>query len=178
MENLNLEGLQNCITGSRVTVILLNGLIFPIGQSGKASWWRVFFYQRGLPRLVYICKDNFILEKNMNPQLHSYCFTNVCLDLIVSSRVLECLGAGPPGSSWLAASQSLHHVSCPRTLGAAEVTSPSQLLDSEAPLLHPSFPTAWRLQTVFIGHRSNSSRWWCWCRNNRFTWKTGVYILR
>ena len=26
-------------------------LDFPIGQSGEASWWRVF-YQRGLPRLV------------------------------------------------------------------------------------------------------------------------------
>ena len=48
---LNLEGHQNRITGSRVTAILLNGWIFPIGQSGEASRWRVC-YQRGLPRLV------------------------------------------------------------------------------------------------------------------------------
>ena len=32
--------------------ILLNGWIFPNGQSGEASRWRVC-YQRGLPRLVY-----------------------------------------------------------------------------------------------------------------------------
>ena len=36
-EILNPEGHQNCITGSRVTAILLNGWIFPIGQSGQAS---------------------------------------------------------------------------------------------------------------------------------------------
>ena len=53
LETLNLEGHQNCITGSRVTAILLNGWIFPIGQSGEASRWRVC-YQRGLPRLVFI----------------------------------------------------------------------------------------------------------------------------
>ena len=52
-EILNLEGHQNCITGSRVTAILLNGWIFPIGQSGEASRWRVC-YQRGLTRLVLI----------------------------------------------------------------------------------------------------------------------------
>ena len=40
-------------TGSRVTAILLNGLIFPICQSGEASWWRVC-YQRSLPGLVLI----------------------------------------------------------------------------------------------------------------------------
>ena len=51
-EILNLEGHQNRTTGSRVTAILLNGWIFPIGQSGEASRWRVC-YQRGLPRLVY-----------------------------------------------------------------------------------------------------------------------------
>ena len=51
LENLNLEGHQNCITGSRVTTILLNGWIFPIEQSGEASWWMVC-YQRGLPRQV------------------------------------------------------------------------------------------------------------------------------
>ena len=49
---LNLEGHQKCITGSRVTAILLNGWIFPNGQSGGASRWRVC-YQRGLPRLVF-----------------------------------------------------------------------------------------------------------------------------
>ena len=52
LENLHLAGYQNCITGSRVMAILLNGIIFPIGQSGEASRWRVC-YQRGLPRLVF-----------------------------------------------------------------------------------------------------------------------------
>ena len=79
LEILNLKGHLNPITGSRVTPILLNGWIlpiggasaveglqstglplwadafykwiFPIGLSGEASWWRVC-YQRGLPRLV------------------------------------------------------------------------------------------------------------------------------
>ena len=51
-EILNLKGHQNCTTGSRVTVILLNAWIFPIGQTGGASPWRVY-YQRGLPRLVF-----------------------------------------------------------------------------------------------------------------------------
>ena len=51
-ENLNLEGHENRIIGSRVTAILLNGLIFPIGQSGEASRWKVF-YQWGLPRLFF-----------------------------------------------------------------------------------------------------------------------------
>ena len=40
-ENLDLEGHQNCITGTRVTAILMNEWIFPIGQSGEASRWRV-----------------------------------------------------------------------------------------------------------------------------------------
>jgi hypothetical protein len=48
---LNLKGHQSYITGSRVTAIFLNGLIFPIGQSSEASQWRVC-YQRGLPRLA------------------------------------------------------------------------------------------------------------------------------
>ena len=52
LENQNFEGHQNRITGSGVTAILLNGWIFPIGQSGEASRWRVC-YQRGLPRLVF-----------------------------------------------------------------------------------------------------------------------------
>ena len=51
MEILNLKGHQNRITGLGVTAILLNGWIFPIEQSGEASWWRVC-YQLGLPRLV------------------------------------------------------------------------------------------------------------------------------
>ena len=60
-ENLKLEGHPNRITGSGVTAILLNGLIFPIGQSGEASWWRVC-YQWGLPCIFYnylscICSD-------------------------------------------------------------------------------------------------------------------------
>ena len=54
MEILNLKGHQNRITGSRVTAILLNGWILPIGQSGEASRWRVW-YQWGLPRLVFFC---------------------------------------------------------------------------------------------------------------------------
>ena len=41
MEILNLEGHQNRINGSRVTVILLSEQIFPIGRSAEASWWRV-----------------------------------------------------------------------------------------------------------------------------------------
>ena len=56
LEILNLEGYQNCIRGSRVTAILLNGWIFPVGQSGEASWWRVC-YQRGLLHLVSLKLD-------------------------------------------------------------------------------------------------------------------------
>ena len=52
-EILSLEGHQNCITGSRVMAILLNGLILTIGQSGEASLWMAC-YQQGLPRLVLI----------------------------------------------------------------------------------------------------------------------------
>ena len=33
-EILNFKGHQNCTNGSRVTAILLNAWIFPIGQSG------------------------------------------------------------------------------------------------------------------------------------------------
>ena len=58
MEILNLEGHPSCITGSRVTAILLNGWILPIRQSVEASWWRVC-YQGGLPRLVYILSNIF-----------------------------------------------------------------------------------------------------------------------
>ena len=52
LEILNPEGHPNRMTNSKVTAILLNGWIFPIGQSGEASRWRVC-YQRGLPRLVF-----------------------------------------------------------------------------------------------------------------------------
>ena len=38
LEILNLEGHQYRITVSRVTAILMNGWIFPIGKSGEASW--------------------------------------------------------------------------------------------------------------------------------------------
>ena len=34
--DINLEGHQNRITGSRVRAIFLNGWIFPFGQSGEA----------------------------------------------------------------------------------------------------------------------------------------------
>ena len=51
-ENLNIEGYNNRITGSRVTATLLNQCIFPIGQSDEASRCRICF-QQGLPRLVY-----------------------------------------------------------------------------------------------------------------------------
>ena len=37
LEILNLEGHQNCITGSRVTVILLNGWILPIGGTSAVE---------------------------------------------------------------------------------------------------------------------------------------------
>ena len=56
LETQHLKGHQNCITGSRVTAILLNELIYPMGQSGGASRWRVC-YQRGLPRLVFNCTE-------------------------------------------------------------------------------------------------------------------------
>ena len=50
--NLNLEVQQNRITGSR---------IFPIGQSGEASRWRVC-YQQGLPRLVSYQREKQIIR--------------------------------------------------------------------------------------------------------------------
>ena len=36
-EILNLEGHQNCITGSKVTAILLNGWILPIGGASAVK---------------------------------------------------------------------------------------------------------------------------------------------
>ena len=52
LEILNLTGHQSYITGTRVTATFLNRRIFPFGQSGEASWWRVC-HQWGLPRVVY-----------------------------------------------------------------------------------------------------------------------------
>ena len=49
-EILNFEGHQNCITGSRVTAILLNGWILPVGGASAVEGLR----STGLPRLVYI----------------------------------------------------------------------------------------------------------------------------
>ena len=74
-EILNPKGHQNCIIGSAVTMILLNGLIFPIGQSGEASHWRVC-YQRGLHRLVSIYFDGdrisgLVDKESEFPQLYS-----------------------------------------------------------------------------------------------------------
>ena len=46
------------ITGSRITVIFLNEWIFPIGQNGEASRWRVC-YRWGLPRLLCIHSQVF-----------------------------------------------------------------------------------------------------------------------
>ena len=53
LEILNRKGHKNCITGTRVTAILLNRGVFPIGQSDEATLWRVC-YQWRLPRLVFI----------------------------------------------------------------------------------------------------------------------------
>ena len=46
---LNLEGRQNCITGSKVTEILLKGWILPIGGASAVEGLR----STGLPRLVF-----------------------------------------------------------------------------------------------------------------------------
>ena len=48
-EILNLKGHLICITGSRVTVILLNGWILPIGGASAVGCRRSL----GLPRLVF-----------------------------------------------------------------------------------------------------------------------------
>ena len=40
----------------------MNGWIFPIGQCGEASWWRVC-YQRGLPRLVFMGPDHIVAKE-------------------------------------------------------------------------------------------------------------------
>ena len=47
-EILNLEGHPNRTTGSRVTAVLLNGLILPIGGASVVEGLR----STGLPRLV------------------------------------------------------------------------------------------------------------------------------
>ena len=54
----------------------LNGLIFPIRQSGEAIWWRVC-YQRGLPHLVY----------NQLPQFNIF-FSNTPCERYISIMVL------------------------------------------------------------------------------------------
>ena len=41
MEILNLEGYPNCITGSKVTAILLNGWILPIGAASAVKGLRL-----------------------------------------------------------------------------------------------------------------------------------------
>ena len=43
--------------------ILLNGWIFPIGQRGEASRWRVF-YQRGLLGLVIDSRKAVLIHEN------------------------------------------------------------------------------------------------------------------
>ena len=63
LETLNLEGHQNCITGSRVTAILLNGWILPIGGALSVEGLR----STGLPRLVFIC------PRLQNSKLNSAC---------------------------------------------------------------------------------------------------------
>ena len=63
LQVLNLKGHQKWITGSRVAAILLNGWIFPIGQSGEASRWRVC-YQWGLPRLAFKLPGLLLNAKN------------------------------------------------------------------------------------------------------------------
>ena len=50
-EILNLKGHLNCITGSEVTAILLNGWILPIGGTSAVEGLR----STGLPRLVFQC---------------------------------------------------------------------------------------------------------------------------
>ena len=40
-KNLNLEGHPNCITGSKVTAILLNGWILPIGGASAVKGLRL-----------------------------------------------------------------------------------------------------------------------------------------
>ena len=47
--SLNPGGLQNCISGSKVTSILLKGWILPIGGASSLEGLR----STGLPRLVY-----------------------------------------------------------------------------------------------------------------------------
>ena len=48
LETLNLEGHLNCITGSRLTAILLNGWILPIGGASAVEGLQ----STGLPHLV------------------------------------------------------------------------------------------------------------------------------
>ena len=54
-EILNLEGHQDCITGSQVTAPLINGWILPIGGALAIEGLQ----SMGLPRLVY---SQFLLK--------------------------------------------------------------------------------------------------------------------
>ena len=54
----------NRSTVSRVLAVLLHGWIFPIGQSGEASRWRIF-YPRGLPRLVFKNNGDYRVFENV-----------------------------------------------------------------------------------------------------------------
>ena len=62
---LNLEGHQNCISGSKVMVILLNGLILHIGgvASGRVCACslrnRLFFYIKYKFIQIKLCKNSF-----------------------------------------------------------------------------------------------------------------------
>ena len=57
LEILNLEEHPNCITGSRVTAILMNGWILLIGEASAVEGLR----SMGLPRLV--CRDQSLLVR-------------------------------------------------------------------------------------------------------------------
>ena len=83
-ENISLKGQQNRITGPRVTAILLNGWIFPIGQSDEASWWRVC-YQRSLPCLVF----ELIITSKKSPK-YVFQFSNfICRKEQATDHIVE-----------------------------------------------------------------------------------------
>ena len=64
MEILNLEGHPNCITSSKITAILLNGLILPIGGASSGRVWACSLRSR----LVYLNKHNKIRMSCKVPQ--------------------------------------------------------------------------------------------------------------
>ena len=61
MEILNLEGHLNCITGSRVTAILLNGWILPIGGASAVEGLLL----TGPTPSSFYSKHNLILIKSL-----------------------------------------------------------------------------------------------------------------